>query len=30
MMKGLVEIRSRFNDWQTGEKERLPALLMSL
>ena len=29
-LKGLVEINSRYKDWTTGEKERIPAFLMSL
>ena len=31
MMKGLTEINSRYDiDWQTHEKKRIPAILMSL
>ena len=31
IMKGLTEINSRYDiDWQTHEKKRIPAILMSL
>ena len=29
-LDGLVEINSRYDDWKTGEKERIPAFKMSI
>lgn len=29
-LEGLTEINSRYADWQTGEKERIPAFILSL
>lgn len=29
-LEGLVEINSRFDDWHTGEKKRIPAFKMTI
>ena len=29
-LEGLVEINSRYDDWQTGEKKKIPAFKMTI
>jgi hypothetical protein len=29
-LEGLVEINSRYDDWQTGEKKKIPAFKMAI